>query len=85
MCFTSVLPTTYIDGALYIMSLLRRHSHEISWTSTGEVSFQGVPSLGSNIIVLLSYVLRAKIKYPKGPPIGVKRFMIRYGNALYLQ
>ncbi len=27
---TSVLPTTYIDGALYIMSLLRRHSHEIS-------------------------------------------------------
>jgi len=72
---TSLLPKTYIEPSLYIMSLLRRHQYDITWSNSGEVSFNSVQCPGSNIIDLLNYVLRPKIKCPNGPPIGAKRFL----------
>ena len=71
----SILPQSFRKPALYIMQILRQYEYIISWDATGEVKFDDVRCVGSNIVDLLSYVLRPKLKFPDGQPVGGKRFL----------
>jgi len=70
-----ILPKSFQAAALLILKLLRKHESDIGWSATGEVNFNTVRCVGSNIIDLLSFVLRPQLKYRGALPAGANRFL----------
>lgn len=68
------LPIKFRPHALTIMNTLKPYPSLIKWNKKGTVTFFGSELVeGSNIIDLLSYVLR-NLKWSKDPP-GINRFL----------
>jgi len=68
------LPKSFIPPAATLMRHLRKHPGEIDWKITGEVIIRGVVQKESNIVELLSYVLRPNLKW-SSLPVGTNRFL----------
>jgi len=69
---TGSLPSYVQRPASIILKYLKRVPGLISWNSNGECSFNGVTAHESNIVDLLSYVLRPSLKIN---PTGLGRFL----------
>jgi hypothetical protein len=67
------LPETYRAAGSKIIQSLRGSPSLISWESSGTCSFYGKPQTDTNIVDLLSYVLRPHLK--SQVPNGANRFL----------
>jgi hypothetical protein len=67
------LPSVYQPAAERIIKYLKTASGLISWDHTGRCSFYGTVEPYSNIVDLLSYVLKSNAKSRE--PVGTSRFL----------
>ena len=67
------LPDTFQPSARKIIEYLKPNPDLISWLPTGQCRIHGELVDGTNIVDLLSYILRSNLKI--GEPVGTKRFL----------
>jgi len=71
--FLETIPEKYRESASFILSMCRDKSDLISWDNFGIVSFNGIKEPGTNIVDLVSFLVRG-IKWTNQPK-GINRFM----------
>jgi hypothetical protein len=68
------LPKSFKGNGAILMRWIKKYPNELNWNQKGQVYFDGILAKDSNVIELLSYVLRPKLHWRRAP-WGANRFI----------